>query len=154
MVAVMVVVPLLGACSGSSAGTATATSSSTTPSTALTASSTTSSTTTTGSAAPDATTSTTGSSRPRIVAFTGPRAPVVCFARDSQVQLHWSTAGATRVTLRIDGGPVFATYRDGTHDELEPITCDGTKAVYTLTATGAAGPPATKSITIRERAPE
>jgi len=42
----------------------------------------------------------------QIVSLTGPPSPVTCNA-PTQVQLHWVTRGASKVELRIDGGPVF-----------------------------------------------
>lgn len=56
------------------------------------------------------------------------------------------------MTLRIDGEPIFATYRDGAHDELVPLACDGNAHRYTLTAHAADGRTATKSLKITEHA--
>jgi hypothetical protein len=67
------------------------------------------------------------------------------------VQLQWETQHATRVTLQIDGGAVFATYGNGHHSVLEPLTCNGTRQSYLLTAHGANGTVATRTLTLAER---
>ena len=69
------------------------------------------------------------------------------------VELHWETRGASKVELRIDNGPVFATYADGRHDELLPLACDGTPQTYQLTALAADGQSASKTLRLTERAP-
>jgi hypothetical protein len=56
------------------------------------------------------------------------------------------------VTLRIDAGPVFATYPDGPNDKLVPLTCDGNAHRYTLTARTADGRTANRTLTITEHA--
>jgi hypothetical protein len=68
------------------------------------------------------------------------------------VELQWETRGATTVTLRIDGGPVFATYRNGRKDELVPLACDGKPHSYTLTARAAGGQVASRTLRLTERA--
>jgi hypothetical protein len=55
------------------------------------------------------------------------------------------------VTLRINGGEVFATYANGPHDELVPLACDGSPQKYLFRATGADGTTATKTLTIETR---
>jgi len=69
------------------------------------------------------------------------------------VELRWETRGASRVELRIDDGPVFATYGDGRHDELLPLACDGTPQNYQLTAIATDGQRASKTLKLTERAP-
>jgi hypothetical protein len=76
---------------------------------------------------------------------------VECNAPTS-VELHWETQGAATVTLRIDAGPVFATYGDGSHDKLVPLACDGHAHTYTLVARAADGQTAVKTLTLTERA--
>ena len=82
--------------------------------------------------------------------LTGPASPVTCSA-PTQAQLHWTTRGATKVELRIDGGPVFSTYPDGKREPLVPLACDGKTHTYELTARAANGETATKSLAIAER---
>jgi hypothetical protein len=77
---------------------------------------------------------------------------VQCFATNSSVQLQWETQHATKVTLQINGGAVFATYGDGHHSVLEPFTCNGTSQSYLLTAHGANGTTATRTLTLAVRA--
>jgi hypothetical protein len=36
--------------------------------------------------------------------------------------------------MHIDGGPVFATYPNGSRAELLPLTCDGNAHTYQLVA--------------------
>jgi hypothetical protein len=55
------------------------------------------------------------------------------------------------VTLRIDGGPVFAKYSNGPHDVLAPLACDGNPQTYLITAHGVNGNNATKSLVLKER---
>jgi hypothetical protein len=65
--------------------------------------------------------------------------------------LHWETRGATKVTLRIDDGPVFATYGDGGNNKLVPLECDGKAHRYTITARAADGKTSARTLTITER---
>jgi hypothetical protein len=88
---------------------------------------------------------------PRIISLTGPPVPVQCNA-PTDVELHWETLGAISVTLRIDGGPVFATYADGPNDKLVPLACDGKPHSYTLTARAADGRITTKTLRLTEHA--
>jgi hypothetical protein len=106
--------------------------------------------TTTGTTSPS-TLSGPGSSAVRILSLTGPSAAPTCNA-PTQVELHWETRGAKTVTLRINGGPVFASYANGKRDELVPLACDGTPQAYLLTARAANGDSATKSVTVEPRA--
>jgi hypothetical protein len=53
----------------------------------------------------------------------------------TQVELKWTSSGATKVTLVVDGRN-FATYGPGPQDHLEPFACDGHPHVYTLRAQG------------------
>jgi hypothetical protein len=69
----------------------------------------------------------------------------------TQIQLHWKTRGASKVELRIDAGPTFATYPGGARDPLVPLTCDGNAHVYELVAKGANGQTATKQLRLEER---
>jgi len=85
----------------------------------------------------------------RIDSLTGPPTPPVCNA-PTQVELHWSTHGAKTVSLRINGGPVFATYPNGKSDELVPLACTGSAQTYLLTARDANGRATTKSLTVSE----
>jgi hypothetical protein len=84
--------------------------------------------------------------------LTGPPTPVRCNA-PTQVELRWETRGANRVELRINGGPVFATYANGRHDELLPLACDGAPQTYQFTARAAGGRTATKTLRLTERRP-
>jgi hypothetical protein len=142
---------LLSACSSDDDSSRPAPTSSTTSTSATT---TTSSTTTTPSTTtvPPPPPTTAPAPGPRIVSFTGPPLPVECNAPTS-IELHWQTIGATTVTMRIDGGPVFATYADGTNDKLLPLACDGKPHTYTLTARDAAGRTATGKVVITEPRP-
>jgi hypothetical protein len=84
------------------------------------------------------------------VSLTGPPLPVQCNAPTS-VALHWETRGATTVTLRIDAGPIFATYADGGADKLVPLACDGKAHRYLLSARAADGATSERTLTITER---
>jgi hypothetical protein len=53
------------------------------------------------------------------------------------------------VSLRIDAQPIFATYANGSNNQLVPLACDGKAHTYTITAQ-ADGRTATKSLTITE----
>jgi len=86
----------------------------------------------------------------QILSLTGPPSPVICNA-PTQVQLHWTTRGASKVQLRIDGGAVFATYPGGARDPLVPLDCDGETHSYALTARAANGDTATRSLALGER---
>jgi hypothetical protein len=90
------------------------------------------------------------SSGVQIVSLTGPPSPPQCNA-PTQVELHWVTRGATTVTLQINGGPVFARYSNGKHDELVPLACDGNPQTYLITARAGNGRTATKSVTVNVR---
>jgi hypothetical protein len=68
------------------------------------------------------------------------------------IELHWTANGADTVELRIDGGDVFATYDNGTRDELVPLTCDGASHTYELVAR-AGGATARSSLTVATRTP-
>ncbi len=93
---------------------------------------------------------TTARSVPKILALTGPASPVTC-SSPTQVQLHWTTQGAAKVELRIDGGPVFSTYPGGKREPLVPLACDGNTHTYQLTARAGNGAIATESLAIGER---
>jgi hypothetical protein len=67
------------------------------------------------------------------------------------MEVHFQTQNATSVTLRINGGAVFATYSNGTHDKLVPLTCAGSPQKYLLTAGGANGVTVSKTLTIATR---
>ena len=84
------------------------------------------------------------------MALTGPSLPVQCNAPTS-VPMHWEARGAASVTLRIDAGPIFATYGGGGHDELVPLACDGRVHRYSLTAQTADGKTTERTLTITER---
>jgi hypothetical protein len=86
----------------------------------------------------------------RIVTFTGPRPPVTCNAPTS-VEIDFETEHATSVTLSINGGGVFATYTDGAHDELVPLTCAGALQKYVLSAHGSNGVTVSKTLTVEPR---
>ena len=86
---------------------------------------------------------------PQILRLTGPATPVQCNAPTS-VRLRWETRDATRVSLRIDAQPIFATYTNGSNDRLVPLACDGKAHTYTFTARANDGRTATKSLTITE----
>ncbi len=94
--------------------------------------------------------STGGSSGVRIVSLTGPSPSPTCNA-PTQVELRWESKDAETVTLRINGGPVFASYPNGKHNELVPLACDGKSQTYLLTAHAANGDTATKSVTVNAR---
>jgi hypothetical protein len=61
------------------------------------------------------------------------------------------TQHASLVTLQINGGPVFAKYSNGRRDVLAPLACDGNPQTYLITAHGAGGKNATKSLVLKER---
>jgi len=150
MIAAVVV---LGACSSSShpkrparASTTTATATSTTS----VATSTSAPTTTRPSSVPGTTSTVSALAGPRIVSLTGPPTPVPCNA-PTDVQLTWEVRGATVVTLRINGGAVFATYPNGRHTPLVPLACDGAAQTYQLTARAANGQSATRTLRLTER---
>jgi hypothetical protein len=63
------------------------------------------------------------------------------------VELKWTTSGATKVTLAIDGPGIFATFANGAHDSFFPLACDGHTHTYTLVATGPNGS-ATSTISV------
>jgi len=63
-----------------------------------------------------------------------PPSPVSCNA-PTQIELSWTSSGATKVTLSIDGR-VFATFGPGPQDHLEYFACDGRAHTYTLRAEG------------------
>ncbi len=93
------------------------------------------------------TTSGSGGSNVRVVGLNGPSSPVECNAQTELIELSWTTSGATKVVLRIDGGDPY-TYSNGAHTEMLPLTCDGKGHKYELTAT-APGTRASQSITLR-----
>lgn len=66
----------------------------------------------------------------------------------TEVELKWSTSGATKVTLSIDGPGIFSSFPPGSHDGLFPLACDGNTHSYMLTATAADGSTATKTISV------
>ena len=156
MVAMLAAAVTLGAaCSSSHSKSHPASTTSTTSSSAPTTSIVTTTSTSTSvppTSAPATTVPVSTLSGPTIVSFTGPGSPIQCYARDTSVELRWETRNATRVTLSINGGGVFASYANGKRSQLEPLTCDGTNQTYTLTARGANGTSITKSLTLTERA--
>jgi hypothetical protein len=85
----------------------------------------------------------------RILALTGPKSPLLCNA-PTQVELHWLTQNAKKVTLQINAGPVFASYANGARDELVPLACTGDPQTYLVTAHGVGGQTVTRSLTITE----
>jgi hypothetical protein len=74
-----------------------------------------------------------------------PPSPVPCNA-PTEIELRWTTSGATKVTLSIDGR-AFATYGPGPQDHLGYFACDGHPHTYTLRAQGG-GETATASKTV------
>jgi hypothetical protein len=71
----------------------------------------------------------------RITDFrSAPPSPVSCNA-PTQIELSWTTSGATKVTLSLDGR-VFAMYGPGPQDHLEYFACDRRPHTYTLRAEG------------------
>jgi hypothetical protein len=146
---------LLAACSSSHKKASPTTS--TTASTASTSSSVPSSSPTTGGSVTPTTAPTTptttsggGGSNVRVIGPKGPSNPVECNAQTTIIELTWTTSGATNVEMRIDGGPVFARYKNGDHTEMLPLTCDGKAHKYELTAT-AGGTRASQSITLQTK---
>jgi hypothetical protein len=113
-------------------------------------------TTTTGGSVPGTTPGTTTPSPPtttgssgsdiRVTGFTGPSSPVSCNAQIQLIELSWTTSGASKVELRIDGGVPYH-YSNGSHTETLPLTCDGKSHIYKLTASGP-GTTASQSITL------
>jgi hypothetical protein len=71
----------------------------------------------------------------------------------SQIHIEWSVARATGVTLSIDSGGLYDSYSgaDGTADVA--FACGEAQHEYTLTTTGGAGAPATKSVTVKRAEP-
>jgi hypothetical protein len=65
----------------------------------------------------------------------------------TEIELQWTTSGATKVTLSVDGR-AFATYGPGPQDHLEYFACDGRAHTYTLRAeAGSAVATASKTVT-------
>jgi hypothetical protein len=90
------------------------------------------------STAPATTTPTTSGSTGsniHVTGLTGPSSPVTCNAQTQQIEMSWTTSGATNVELRIDDGAPYH-YSNGSHTEILPLTCDGKSHTYKLTATG------------------
>jgi hypothetical protein len=77
-----------------------------------------------------------------------PSSPVQCNA-PTEIELTWTTSGAVKVTLLIDGR-TFAAYGPGPQDHLEYFACDGRPHTYTLRAEAGADT-ATASTTVRSR---
>jgi hypothetical protein len=138
---------LLAACSSSDKKTVVPTTT-TIGSTATTTTSVASTTTSTAATATTTTTvhSTNTSVKINSFATVGTSNPVSCNA-PTMIELKWSTSGASKVTLSIDGPGIFGTYPAGAHDSLFPLACDGHTHTYTLTAS-ANGAVATKTISV------
>jgi len=64
----------------------------------------------------------------------------------TMIELKWTSSGASRVTLSVDGA-AFATFGPGPQDHLEYFACDGHAHTYTLRAQSG-GSTATVSKTI------
>jgi hypothetical protein len=114
-------------------------------------------TTTTGGSVPGTTPGTTTPTTPttppssgsdiRVTGLKGPSSPVSCNAQVQLIEVSWTTSGASKVELRIDGGNPYH-YSNGSHTETLPLICDGKSHVYELTATGP-GNTVSQSITLQ-----
>jgi ABC-type Fe3+-hydroxamate transport system substrate-binding protein len=153
----LILLVLLAACSGgskksrsSSSTSAVAPATTTTSPTTTGPVSTSTTTATTGPGTATTTTIATSGSNVKISKFTyiGDN-PVGCNAPTS-IELKWTTSGAAKVTMSIDGSGVFASYPNGTRDVLLPLACDGKTHTYKLTAT-AGGATASQSISVQTK---
>jgi hypothetical protein len=77
-----------------------------------------------------------------------PASPISCTA-PTEIELQWTTSGAVKVTLLVDGRN-FASYGPGPQDHLEYFACDGKPHTYTLRAE-AGGLTANASTTVTSR---
>jgi hypothetical protein len=158
VLASVVAILALGACSsgkksgGSTTSTTTSTSSLPDASTTTTgASSTTSSAPATTTTKPETSTTINHGGGPRISSFTSsPPAPVACNS-PTMVELKWMAILASSVDLSIDGTHA-ATFGGGAQDHLEYFACDGRPHVYMLLAhAGAASASAKLVLTSKRR---
>lgn len=87
--------------------------------------------------------------KPTITSFTTPDT-IDCHNGMSQMfTASWSVANATKVTISIDGPGIYKTYA-ATDSDSFPFGCQ-TSHSYLLTAYGADGSTATKTITLQPR---
>jgi hypothetical protein len=84
-----------------------------------------------------------------VVSFTAP-ATLKCDKGQALafVNLSWSTANATAVSISIDGPAKFADGGPSGSTAL-PFGCADAQHTYTLTTDGASGPAATKSVVVK-----
>ena len=137
----------LASCSSGHKGASSSTSTTSAAATTSTLAPTTTSTTVVVSTSSATTTTTIAATAGvRIVRFDGPTTAQQCNA-PTMVQLSWLTAGAARVDLHIDGGPVFATYPNGAQSPLVYLACDGKSHTYTLVASSG-GTRVSRSVTV------
>jgi hypothetical protein len=123
-----------------------------TSTTTSSSSSTSTSTSTTSTTAPPTTTAAPPTTappapNPEITGFSGP-ASVSCTS-DTTIQLAWSTQNASRTTISIDDGGVFAEYGPSGTENV-PFACTGDGHTYTLTAIGADNRRTTSRITVAQ----
>jgi hypothetical protein len=115
---------------------------------AKTAATTTSSSTTTSTSttSTSSTTSTTAPARtPQIVQFSANQTNPPC-TPTTKIQVTWSTQNAQSVTLTVDNSPVGVLAPTGS--ALVPFSCPPASHTYRLTANGATGLTASRSITV------
>ena len=86
---------------------------------------------------------------PTIVSFTTPESIDCHNGNFQQFSASWTTQGATKVTISIDGPGIYNTY--GPNDEASlPFNCS-TSHTFLLTAFGPDGATSTKQITLQPR---
>jgi len=144
VVIILVIVGIVLFRSGESDDGSTTTTSSTTTAATTTGPTTAAATTTTATTTSAATT-TTAASAPTISAFTAAPSPAPCPGTVA-VELTWSTANSTGVTIAIDGPGVYGSYPASGNASV-PFNCDGDAHTYTLTANGE-GPSQARTITV------
>jgi hypothetical protein len=114
-----------------------------TTTTTTTSSSTTSSSTTSTSS----TTTTTTAASPQILQLNAAPNPYQCPGTGT-IQINWSTANTTGVTISIDGGGVYGTYGP-TGNAQVPFACPDTQHTYVLTANGTNGQNPQKTLVVQ-----
>ena len=89
----------------------------------------------------------------------GPRPSILSFSTPENIDCHngnfqqfsasWTTKNATKTTISIDGGGLYKSYGPSADTSL-PFNCSSSHR-FVLTAIGANGQKATKSITLQPR---
>lgn len=88
---------------------------------------------------------------PAILFFTGPQT-VDCTdpGYSGFIRLQWEVTDADSTSLSIDGPGVFLTYPGVANSTEVPFSCGAGQHTYTLTTIGGNGPPASKTLTIKQ----